>query len=72
LHGLFGGCGKIPEPKSVLLEPISQTLFPLQSRLAPKSVSVYGSPILLVMGAPPFSTLLATVQGGRAEGIGGA
>src|ERR1019366_10756286 len=35
-----------------LLPPIPQTLFLLQSRSAPKSVSVYGPSILLVMGAP--------------------
>src|SRR5437879_13233767 len=38
--------------KLTLFPSIPQTLFLLQSRSAPKSVSVYGSPILLVMGAP--------------------
>src|ERR1022692_3109848 len=36
--------------KLTLLPPIPQTLFLLPSRSAPESVSVYGSPILLVMG----------------------
>src|SRR5206468_12649214 len=52
LHSLFGGYLKIPRPKLGLLEPVSQTRFLLQSRLAPTSVSVYGSSILLVMAAP--------------------
>src|ERR1022692_4864330 len=43
---------KSQSQKLTLLPPIPQTLFLLQSRSAPKSVSVYGSPILLVMGAP--------------------
>jgi hypothetical protein len=38
--------------KLTLFPSIPKTLFLLQSRSAPKSVSVYGSPILLVMGAP--------------------
>src|ERR1017187_2978832 len=43
---------KSQSQKPTLLPPIPQTLFLLQSRSAPKSVLVYGSPILLVMGAP--------------------
>src|ERR1035437_7399032 len=43
---------KSQSQKLTLLPPIPQTLFVLQSRSVPKSVSVYGSPILLVMGAP--------------------
>src|ERR1700675_4993240 len=43
---------KSQSQKLTLLPPIPQTLSLLQSRSAPKSVSVYGSPILLVMGAP--------------------
>src|SRR6267378_4515716 len=34
---------QIPKPKRTLVQPIPQTLFLLQSRSAPKSVSVYGS-----------------------------
>src|ERR1017187_1311725 len=40
---------KSQSQKLKLLPPIPQTLFLLQSRSAPKSLSVYGSPILLVM-----------------------
>lgn len=40
--------GKFQGPHLGLLVPIAQTLSLLQSRLAPKSVSVYGSPILVV------------------------
>jgi hypothetical protein len=43
---------KSQSQKLTLLLPVAQTLFLLQLRSAPKSVSVYGSPILLVMGAP--------------------
>src|ERR1035437_4088690 len=43
---------KSQSQKLTLLPPIPQTLLLLQSRSAPKSVSVYGSSILLVMGAP--------------------
>ena len=46
------GRGKISKPKTDASPPIPQTLFPLQSRSALKSVSVYGSPILLVMVTP--------------------
>jgi len=52
VQSLSDGRGKISKPKTDLLPPIPQTLFPLQSRSAPKCVSIYGSPILLVMGAP--------------------
>src|ERR1039457_2822102 len=38
------GRGKISKPKTDASPPIPQTLFPLQSRSALKSVSVYGSP----------------------------
>jgi hypothetical protein len=43
---------KSQSQKLTLLLPVAQTLFLLQLRSAPKSVSVYGSPILLVMGEP--------------------
>ena len=43
---------KSQSQKLTLLPPIPQTLFLLQSCSAPKSVSDYGSPVLLVMAAP--------------------
>jgi hypothetical protein len=38
------GCGKISKPKTDASPAIPQKLFLLQSRAAPKSVSVYGWP----------------------------
>jgi hypothetical protein len=54
VQSLSDGCGKISKPKIDASPPIPPTLFPLQFRSALKSVSVYGSPILLVMVTPQF------------------
>src|ERR1700731_4612197 len=43
-QSLSSGQSKSQSQKRTLLQPIPQTLFLLQSRSAPKSNSVYGSP----------------------------
>ena len=66
MQSLFGGCGKIPKPKIRFLEPISQTLFLLQSRSALKSLSVDAPSILL---DPETDSLFFLVVGAWAPHI---
>lgn len=52
MQSLSDSRGKVSKPKLTLFPPIPQTLFLLECRSAPKSVSVYGSPFQPVMGGP--------------------